>query len=100
MQSGSLAVKIGQQVRRGAVIGHLGQTGAAGAPHLHFHISDRPTFERSQGLPFVIDSFTLLDRGKTIEGLLDPTRPLSRPASPPKAYRAAMPLDGDIVTFP
>jgi len=100
MQSGSLTVRIGQRVRHGAVIGHLGQTGAAGAPHLHFHISDRPTFEQSQGLPFAIDSFTLLDRGKTIEGLLDPARPSSRPASAPRAYRAAMPLDGDIVTFP
>jgi murein DD-endopeptidase MepM/ murein hydrolase activator NlpD len=100
MKSGSLTVRIGQHVRRGAVIGHLGQTGAAGAPHLHFHISDRPTFERSQGLPFVLDSFTLIDRGKTIEGLLDPARLPSPPASPPKAHRADMPLDGDIVTFP
>jgi murein DD-endopeptidase MepM/ murein hydrolase activator NlpD len=100
LRSGSLAVRIGQRVRRGAVIGHLGQTGAAGAPHLHFHISDRPTFEQSQGLPFVIDAFTVRDRGKRIEDMLDPDRPPPSPRPSPSAHRLEMPLDGDIITFP
>jgi len=86
-------------VRRGAVIGHLGQTGAAGARHLHFHISDRPTFEQSQGLPFVIDAFTVRDRGKRIEDMLDPDRPPPSPRPSPSTHRLEMPLDGDIITF-
>jgi murein DD-endopeptidase MepM/ murein hydrolase activator NlpD len=99
LKSGSVAVRIGQHVQRGMVIGRLGQTGAAGAPHLHFHISDRPTFERSQGLPFVFDAFTLRDRGRSVEDTLDPSRP-TPPSQPPSAHRLELPLDGDIVTFP
>jgi murein DD-endopeptidase MepM/ murein hydrolase activator NlpD len=99
MRTGSLTVKVGQPVRRGQVIGRLGLTGAAGAPHLHFHISDRPRFEQSEGLPFVIDAFTLLGHGK-IEDTLDPSRTadlLTPPASP---RHEDMPLDGDLVAFP
>lgn len=99
LQAGSLTVKIGQHVRRGAVIGRLGQTGAAGAPHLHFHISDRPTFEQSDGLPFEIESFTLLGRGK-IDDMLDPTRPIDLSSPSASAHHFEMPLDGDVVAFP
>ena len=82
------------------VIGRLGQTGAAGAPHLHFHISDRATFEQSQGLPFVLDGFSLRDRGKRIEDMLDPDRAPSSLSRPSSSHRLEMPLDGDVVTFP
>jgi len=99
LKAGSLTVRIGQHVRRGDVIGRLGQTGAAGAPHLHFHISDRPGFEQSEGLPFLFDSFAVRERGIRIEDLLDPTRS-SAPPSVATAHRLEMPLDGDVVTFP
>jgi len=100
LQNGSLAARIGQRVQRGAVLGLLGQTGAAGAPHLHFHISDRPTFEQSEGLPFVIDAFTLLGRG-TIEDTFDPAKPVNlQPAKTIGQRRSELPLDGSVVTFP
>ncbi|MDY0743800.1 M23 family metallopeptidase [Paucibacter sp. R3-3] len=100
LQQGSVTVRIGQRVRRGAIVGRLGQTGSAGAPHLHFHLSDLPTFERSEGLPFVIDRFTWLGQGK-IEESFDPTVTASPSATQAAAPRRnAMPLDGDIVTFP
>jgi murein DD-endopeptidase MepM/ murein hydrolase activator NlpD len=99
LQAGSVKLRVGQRVRRGAVIGRLGQTGSAGAPHLHFHISDRPGFERSEGLPFVIDGFTLLG-GTKIEESFDPAVSVAlRPAST-RTHRAEMPLDGDLVAFP
>lgn len=98
LRQGSLTVRVGEQVRRGAVIGRVGQTGSAGAPHLHFHISDRPTFEKSEGLPFVIDSFTLFGQ-ESIDDSFDPTIVRRLTASPARR-RDELPLDGSIVGFP
>jgi len=92
-------VRPGQRVRRGTAIGRLGQTGSAGAPHLHFHISDRPGFERSEGLPFVIDRFTLLGEA-TIEDSFDPAVPVRVRAPGARLHRDELPLDGSIVAFP
>ncbi|MDP9124227.1 MAG: M23 family metallopeptidase [Pseudomonadota bacterium] len=99
LQNGSLAVKIGQKVKRGGVLGRLGQTGAAGAPHLHFHLSDRPTFEQSEGLPYSIDAFVLLGRG-TIEDTFDPAKPVDLLESQAHPRRSELPLDGSVVMFP
>ena len=98
-ERGSVAVRIGQRVRRGMVIGRLGQSGAAGAPHLHFHLSNRQTFERSEGLPYVIDAFTALG-GSKVEDTFDPAKPVVLAPSPKGKRRAEMPLDGSVVTFP
>lgn len=98
LQAGSVAVRVGQRVPRGTVIGRLGQTGSAGAPHLHFHLSNRPTFEGSEGLPFVIDAFTLQGRG-SIEATFDPTQPVSPAPAKATARRNELPLNGDIVSF-
>lgn len=98
-ERGSVAVRIGQRVRRGMVIGRLGQSGAAGAPHLHFHLSNRPTFERSEGLPYVIDAFTALGQSK-VEDTFDPAKSVTLAPSPKGKRRAEMPLDGSVVAFP
>lgn len=97
LRQGSVTMRPGMHVRKGDVIGRLGQTGAAGAPHLHFHISDRSTFEGSEGLPFVIDGFTLYGR-ESVEDSFDPT--IARPlATRPASHTNEMPLDGDILGF-
>ena len=36
----SVPVQVGQQVRRGQVLGQVGNSGNSGGPHLHFHITD------------------------------------------------------------
>lgn len=50
----------GQQLTRGQVIGHLGNSGNTDMPHLHFHVMDSPRPLASNGLPFLIDSFDLV----------------------------------------
>lgn len=60
LQPGSLRVKLGQRVRRGQVLGLLGNSGNSDAPHLHFHISNENSPLASEGLPYVLESFDAL----------------------------------------
>ncbi|PJJ65546.1 M23 family metallopeptidase [Compostimonas suwonensis] len=60
---------IGQTLRRGDVIGLLGNTGNSDAPHLHFHVMSSPSPLASNGLPFVIDGFTLQGEVPTADDL-------------------------------
>jgi hypothetical protein len=57
---GSVRVRTGQLVRRGQVIGLLGNSGNTSTPHLHFQVSDRPGFAPVDSLPFVFNRFALL----------------------------------------
>ena len=57
LQKGSIKVRPGDAVKKGAVLGKLGNTGNTSAPHLHFHIMNRPSPMASDGIPYVIDAF-------------------------------------------
>jgi murein DD-endopeptidase MepM/ murein hydrolase activator NlpD len=57
---GSLRVKAGDRVRRGQVIGLLGNSGNSTGPHLHFHVSDRNNPLAAEGVPYVIDGWDLM----------------------------------------
>jgi murein DD-endopeptidase MepM/ murein hydrolase activator NlpD len=46
------------RVKRGLVLGKLGNTGNASAPQLHFHLMNGPSVMGSSGIPYLIDSFT------------------------------------------
>lgn len=59
LQPGSLRVKAGQRVKKGQVIGLLGNSGNSTEPHLHFHIMDGTSPLGSEGLPYVIDAWEL-----------------------------------------
>jgi len=76
-----LKVKLGDRVRRGQVIGLLGNSGDSPVPHLHFHMADDNSVLAAEGVPYVLKSFEVL-RGKG--------------AGP---RRNALPLDGAIVKF-
>ena len=98
LQPGSLTKKVGERVRRGTVLGRLGQSGQAQLPHLHFQVSNAVTFEESEGQPFLFQRFSLL--GSTSLGSIfdqsepDPIKPnYSRP------HHQQMPLDGNILSF-
>ncbi|NVD73243.1 M23 family metallopeptidase [Duganella sp. BJB1802] len=97
LRQGSIQVRPGQRVKRGALLAHLGLTGGAGAPHLHFHVSDKASFADSQGLPFVFDSYTPAGRSSEGEALNNTSAIKLSPQAP--RLRRRMPLDGDIVGF-
>ena len=52
----SLRVSVGTRVRRGQVLGLLGNSGNSDAPHLHFHITDGPSPMGSEGVPYIFES--------------------------------------------
>ena len=95
---GSLSVKVGDRVRRGTVLGRLGQSGNANAPHLHFQVATAATFEESEGLPFVFQRFERLGT-TTIGAVLDRSVQVSLGTAPPQPHQRQLPLDGDVIEF-
>jgi murein DD-endopeptidase MepM/ murein hydrolase activator NlpD len=73
---GSLRVRVGDDVRRGQVLGHVGDSGNSDAPHLHLQVQNRPTFDIEdralRTYPFVLDA-TVPDprRGDPVRALDD-----------------------------
>lgn len=58
LQKNSVRVKSGDEVKKGAVLGKLGNTGNTSAPHLHFHVKNRPSPPLpADGVPYLIDAF-------------------------------------------
>jgi murein DD-endopeptidase len=52
----SLRVSVGAKVRRGQVLGLLGNSGNSDAPHLHFHVTDGASACAAEGVPYIFDS--------------------------------------------
>ncbi|WP_207841577.1 M23 family metallopeptidase [Williamsia soli] len=104
MQPGSMsAIKVGQELESGDKIGLLGNTGNTDAPHLHLHVMDGPDPLASNGLPFVIDTFTLdnvIAGDDAIEALITTGNPpaYGAPVSNPER-KGEMPLTYDVMTF-
>lgn len=63
LQPGRLRVKLGDKVRRGQVLGLVGNSGNSTEPHLHFHISNSNSPLGSEGLPYVFASFDQQGQG-------------------------------------
>ena len=63
LQPGSLKVKPGDRVRRGQVLGLVGNSGNSTEPHLHFHISNANSPLASEGLPYILESFEQQGQG-------------------------------------
>ena len=92
LKPGSLRVKVGDRVRRGQVVGLVGNTGNSTEPHLHFHVADAISPLGSEGVPYRLDRFELVGRctsfgaGCTRDG--------------PGTRRNEIPLGNAVVRFP
>ncbi|RYY20916.1 MAG: M23 family metallopeptidase [Cytophagaceae bacterium] len=93
----SLLVLVAERVQRGAVLGRLGQSGNANAPHLHFQVTTAAAFEGSEGLPFVLEQFDQLGAINLAETLDRTTKPALRARA---ASQHQLPLDGLVLRFP
>lgn len=98
LQRNSVAVKTGDAVRRGQVIGRLGNSGNTNGAHLHFNITEGPAPEATQGIPFVFDSVESL--GKTTAAIALGAEPSAEQAQVrPTKLQRILPLDGAVVRF-
>lgn len=104
MQPGSVTVKAGAKVKRGEVLGKVGNTGNTQAPHLHLHVMDGPSPLASNGIPYVFDSFklTAIDKAGTAD--FDKAEATGSsltltPVSPHQVLSRVLPLDLSVVEF-
>jgi murein DD-endopeptidase MepM/ murein hydrolase activator NlpD len=95
MQTGSVRVRRAQRVRRGQVLGRLGNSGNTSAPHLHFGIQDRADILTSNSLPFEVDRYRLLG----VAGA-DSTPTAVNIVGTPHNERGSYPLIPAIATYP
>lgn len=93
LRPGSLRVKTGDRVRRGQVLGLVGNSGNSTEPHLHFHLADANSPLGSEGIPYVHESFELVGRCK------GPPTGCTRSSTPERRGRE-MPVGNMIIRFP
>jgi hypothetical protein len=82
LQPGSVRVKVGDHVRRGQVLGLVGNSGNSTEPHLHFHVTDASSCLASEGIPYAFGSFEV--RGPANAGRHD----------------RELPTEDEVVSFP
>jgi hypothetical protein len=101
LQPGSLKVAVGDRVRSGQILGRIGNSGNSDAPHLHFHMIDSDDPMSGQGIPFALDSYTVLDRMDAADW--DPMLTQNVPWLPSekekKVCRNRMPVGEAIIEF-
>lgn len=83
LQPGSLKVKVGDHVKRGQVLGLVGNSGNSTEPHLHFHLSDGSSPLGSEGIPYSLESFDAKPKAD----------------APATKHRMEIPTENEIVTF-
>ena len=102
-QPDSIRVQEGDRVRKGDVLALVGDSGNSLAPHLHFHVMSVPLSLASNGLPYVVDSFTVTGRTPGTDAFDEAEAegtPLEvTPVDPPETVTEAMPLDQTVVSF-
>jgi Peptidase family M23 len=102
-QRWSVRVRAGERVKRGQVLGLVGNSGNSVAPHLHFHVMDGPSPLDANGLPYEIDAFDITGQSpgtEAFDAAEEKGTPLAvTPVAPPRRVRRALPLDQAIVRF-
>ncbi|WP_153067077.1 M23 family metallopeptidase [Steroidobacter cummioxidans] len=100
LKHGSIKVKRGDRVQRGAVIALLGNSGSSSSgPHLHFHVADAATELAAEGIPYVFDDFEVLGAYSGIETYQSGQR-WQPVATGTGKRRAELPAANTVITFP
>lgn len=92
LQPGSLRVRLNDRVRKGQVVGLVGNSGNSTEPHLHFHISDGASPLGSEGIPYGYDLFEIVGRCRAFNTGCERGAPVVR--------RGEVPLANVLIQFP
>lgn len=98
LQPHSLRVHAGERVQAGEVIAKLGNSGNSDAPHLHFHIGDRPSPLGAEGVPYVLRRFDILGRVPSLAVLENGQG--WQPHDSPVQRHDEIPAENVVVRFP
>ena len=63
-QRGSVAVKAGDPVKRGQLLGRCGNSGNSSEPHLHYHLQNSPVFQDALGIKVLFQQLVATTNGK------------------------------------
>jgi murein DD-endopeptidase MepM/ murein hydrolase activator NlpD len=100
LKTGSITVRPGDRLTRGQVVASVGNSGNTDAPHLHFHVMSTPDPLRSDGLPFVFDTFRLdAHLAGSPDTLFDGTPAALESGVTGRPETRTSPLDGDVMTY-
>ena len=94
LKPGSLRVRAGDVVKRGQILGVIGNSGNSDGPHLHYHVTEAADAAaaplRGEGVPWMLKAFTVVAH--------DPERVKHHaPLTAVGPQRAALPVEGDVV---
>lgn len=106
MQPGSVRsrVKEGAMLRKGQVIGLVGNTGNTTEPHLHLHVVSRASTLLANGIPYVFEQFKMtgfdaLGTPDFDKGASQGTPLAITPVDPPTPHHNQLPLDLIVVDW-
>lgn len=100
LKRGSVAVKSGDRVKVGQVIGRLGNSGSSSiGPHLHFHVADANSILGAEGLPFVFTRFEQQGSFSSIQALFAGEKWVANPEPHAKERRLERPGANAVVVF-
>lgn len=101
LKRGSIRVRPGQRVRRGQMLGRVGNSGQTGGSHLHFQLNDGASPVASNSPPFRLRHFTLTGIVTNVEEFLTGAANADvRRLNPPSPRRGQLPLHATVVRFP
>ena len=103
IRPGTVAVERGDRVEAGDLVGELGNSGNSDGAHLHFQLMTTPSLLASDGLPFVIDRFTVTGQISSVDDVvssLSTGAPVPIEPSPDEGVqRARTPLSLQVTDF-
>jgi hypothetical protein len=98
LQRGSVRVRAGQRVTRGAVIARLGSSGSTSiGPHLHFHVADANSLLGAEGVPFAVSRFTVFGSFVSLDALISGDK--WSPGQLARPYFTTRPSPNTVISF-
>ena len=99
LQPGSTAVKVGDRVKTGQVLGRLGNSGSSDLPHLHFHMVGSDSSLFADGVPYVLKSFEWRGVADSFDALMEGKGFTGSSGQSPDRRRHEFPANNSVVSF-